>query len=114
MPLNNLPGILYSKRMLALIQTGIAVFSFLFIISINYLIFFGGWNLIARAILAVAPEVDLRVCQEWKTTVGTDGKPSQTPVHTPIQWLIFLIIGMPFAISSFYCAATALSWALGK
>lgn len=96
--------------MLEVIQFGFYVFVFLSILLINYAVFFGGWNLLARLIQKIVPSLDLKVCQEWRQTVGSDGRRGSTPVHTPIQWLVFFLVGVPFAISCYWSIGSAFSW----
>lgn len=96
--------------MLQLIQTGFAVFTFLAILGVNYLVFFGTWNLLARVILMLAPQLDLRVCQQFETTHDAEGKPVSSPVHTPVQWIIFLVLCIPWFMSCYYCVAKVLHW----
>jgi hypothetical protein len=82
------------------------IIGLLIILALNYLFWVEGWNLIAKAILKIKPDLDLRICQDFKSRYEpTQGKTLSSPVHSGVQGVIYLVFMVATCMTSYYTVA---------
>jgi len=69
--------------------------------TLNGMVWYGTWNLIARLILKFFPDTDLRILQRYKSRRNREGEMTQVPVHTLVQEAIFVVLSIGCIITIF-------------
>ncbi len=73
--------------------------------GLNYLLWFGTWNLIASCILKFSPSTDLRLNQDWVTRTNIEGEREQVPIHTTAQWCIWWPLAIGTCVTIYVSSA---------
>ena len=82
------------------------IIGLLIILALNYLFWVEGWNLIAKLILKLKPDLDLRICQNFRSRYDPQqGKSVSSPVHSGVQGVIYLVFMMATCFTSYYTVA---------